>query len=58
MLGRGRGGLFGIIWFIIVMFLPTASPRLSMRVGWLKVSSQSKISNNSGHVLYMCVRNN
>ena len=55
MLGGGCGGLFGIIWFVIIMFLPTASPRLSVWVGRLKVSSQSKISNNSRHVLYMYV---
>ena len=52
MLGGGCSGLFGIIWFVIVMFLSTATPRLSVWVGWLKVSSQSKISNDSRHVLY------
>ena len=52
MLGGGCGGLFGIIWFIIVRSLPTTSPRLSVWVGRLKMSSQSKISDDSRHVLY------
>ena len=46
-LGGGCDGMFGIIQFIIVLFLSTATPRLSVWVGCLKVSSQSKISNDS-----------
>ena len=51
MLWGGCGGLFGIVCFIDGLPVPAASPRLSVRIGRLKVSCQSKVSNHSRHVL-------
>ena len=50
---RRSGDLLGVVCFIVVLLLSTASPCLSVWNGRLEVSSQSKISNYSRHVLHV-----